>query len=247
MNPLALTPAGFAWMALAVLVAGFVRGYSGFGFSALTIASASLVMNPLHFVAVVVIWETVMSLQAWRHTGRHVDWRRVGALLAGAVLALPLGIWALHAVSESVARAVISLYVLGMCAILLAGWRMKAEAGMGATLATGVISGLANATGMGGLPVAAFFAAQPLAPAVFRATLVAYFPMLDLYSAPFFGMAGMLNWASVAASVIGLPLVLVANWAGSRHFLATDPRDFRRFAIALLAGLALLGLGKAVL
>lgn len=247
MNPLALTPVGLAWMAMAVLVAGFVRGYSGFGFSALTIAAASLVMNPLHFVAVAVIWELVMSLQAWRHSGRHVDWRRVGALMGGAALALPAGLWLLHSVPESVARAVISLYVLGMCAILLAGWRMKAEAGTGATFGVGAVSGLANATGIGGLPVVAFFAAQPLAPAVFRATLVAYFPILEIYSTPFFGMAGMLNWPAVTAALIGMPLVLLANWAGSRHFLSTDPRDFRRFAIALLAGLALLGLGKAVL
>jgi len=247
MNPLALTPAGFAWMVLAIFVAGFVRGYSGFGFSALTIAAAGLVMNPLHFVAVVVVWETVMSLQAWPHIRRHVDWRRVGALLGGAVLTMPLGLWVLHTVPEPVARAVISLYVLGMCMILLAGWRMKAEARTGATCGVGVISGLANAASMGGLPVAAFFAAQPIAPAVFRATLVAYFPILELYSAPFFGMAGMLTWTSVTVSLIGLPLVLLANWAGSRHFLITDPRDFRRFAIALLAGLALLGLGKAVL
>ena len=247
MNPMALTPVGFGWMALAILVAGFVRGYSGFGFSALVIAAASLVMNPLHFVAVAMIWETVMSLQAWPHTGRHVGWWRVAALLGGAALSMPLGIWALHSVPEPVARAVISLYVLAMCAILLAGWRLRAEAGTGATLAMGAISGLANAIGMGGLPVAAFFAAQALAPAVFRATLVAYLPLLDVYSAPFFGMTGLLNGASVVAALVGLPVVLLGNWAGSRHFLTTDPRDFRRFAIALLAGLALMGLGKAVI
>jgi hypothetical protein len=53
-----------------------------------------------------------------------------------------------------------------------------------------VISGLANAPGMGGLPVAAFFAAQPMPAAVFRATLIAYFPLLDLYSAPLYWARG---------------------------------------------------------
>ena len=41
------------WMAVACLVAGFVRGYSGFGYSAMVIAASSLVMNPLNMVAVV--------------------------------------------------------------------------------------------------------------------------------------------------------------------------------------------------
>ena len=49
---------GAAFMVLAFFVAAFVRGYSGFGFSALVVASSSLVTNPLNFVAVVMIWNS---------------------------------------------------------------------------------------------------------------------------------------------------------------------------------------------
>jgi len=99
----------------------------------------------------------------------------------------------------------------------------------------------------GGLPVAAFFAAQAMSPAVFRATLVAYFPLLDLYSTPIYWWGGMVTWDTRRIGLIGLPLVVLSNWLGSRHFLRTDPQDFRRFAILLLAGLAALGLLKSVL
>ncbi len=242
-----LSNLGLVWMALAILIAGFVRGYSGFGFSALVIAASGLVMNPLHFVAVVVIWETLMTVQAWTGVSRSVDYRRVGWLLAGAVIGLPLGLWALTSISENAARAAISAYVLAMCVVLLMGWRLRSEAGAAATFGAGVVSGLANAPGMGGLPVAAFFAAQPMAPAVFRATLVAYFPILDIYSAPLYWYSGLVTWDTLQASAIGLPLVLFANWLGARHFLKTDPQDFRRFAIGLLGLLAVLGLVKAVL
>lgn len=238
---------GAVWMAAAILVAAFVRGYSGFGYSAMVITASSLVTNPLNFVAVVVVAETVMTLQSWSGLSREVDWRRVKWLLAGAVVGMPLGLWALSYVSEDGARAVVSVYVLTMCLILLAGFRMAKEAGALPTLATGVVSGLANAPGMGGLPVAAFFAAQPIAPAVFRATVVAYFPILDLFSAPMYWLAGLVTWDTVWASLIVLPLTLLGNWLGGRHFFNTDPQDFRRFAILLLAGLAVLGLAKAVI
>jgi uncharacterized protein len=108
------------------------------------------------------------------------------------------------------------------------------------------VSGLANAPGMGGLPIAAFFAAQPMPAAVFRATLIAYFPLLDLYSAPLYWWAGLVTWDTLWTSLIALPLTVLGNWLGGRHFLNTDPQDFRRFAIVLLAGLAGLGLVKAV-
>lgn len=245
--PFDLTPLGAAWIAVSVLVAAFVRGYSGFGYSALVIAASALVMNPLHIVFSVVIGEAVMTAQSWSGFGKAVDWRRIRWLMLGAAVGMPLGIAALTRMPEDWARALVSGYVLVMCLILLAGWRMQAEAGRGPTLGVGVISGLANAPGMGGLPVAAFFAAQPMAAPVFRATLAAYFPFLDLYSTPLYWWGGMLTWDSFVVGLVTLPLIFLGNWLGGRRFFAADPQDFRRFAIILLAALAVLGLVKAVL
>jgi uncharacterized protein len=245
--PFDLGPGALIWLALACLVAGFLRGYSGFGFSALLIAAASLVTNPLNFVAVVVILETVMSLQHAKGAGPDVDWKRVGWLLGGAAIGLPVGLWILTGVSEDTARAVVSGYVLLMCVVLLAGWRLPREVVGAPNGVAGVVSGLANAPGMGGLPVAAFFAAQPMPAAVFRATLIAYFPLLDLYSAPLYWLAGLVTWDTLWAAILALPVTLLGNWLGGRHFFGTDPQDFRRMAILLLAGLAAAALGKALL
>jgi uncharacterized protein len=245
--PFDLATGAMVWMALVILIAAFVRGYSGFGYSAMVIAASSLVTNPLNFVAVVVILETAMSLQAAKGAGPDVDWRRVIYLLLGAAIGLPLGLWAMTAISEDAARAVISVYVLVMCGVLLVGWRLASEVKGAGNLAAGLVSGLANAPGMGGLPVAAFFAAQPMAAPVFRATLIAYFPILDLYSAPLYWLSGLVTWDTLWASLIALPLTFLGNWLGGRHFLNTDPQDFRRFAIGLLAGLAAMGLIKAML
>jgi hypothetical protein len=196
---------------------------------------------------VVVLLEMLMSLQAWKGAGPAVDWRRVGLLMGGAVIGLPLGLWALTAISEDAARAVVSAYVLLMCFILFAGWRLSSEKRGSETFFAGVISGLANAPGMGGLPIAAFFAAQPMPAAVFRATLIAYFPLLDLYSAPLYFWSGLVSWDTLFASLWATPLTFIGNWLGGRHFFNADPQDFRRFAILLLGALAALGLGKALL
>lgn len=239
---------GTVWMAAVILLAAFVRGYSGFGYSAIVIAGSALVTHPLNLVAVVMVMELAMSVQSWRGAGPDVDWRRVLFLMLGAVVGLPFGLWALTAVSEDTARAAISAYVLAMCAVLLTGWRLRAEArGAGANLTAGLVSGLANAPGMGGLPLAAFFAAQPIPAPVFRATLIAYFPILDLYSAPLYWAHGMIGRDTLLAALMALPLTVLGNWLGGRHFFGTDPREFRRFALLLLAGLAALGLGKALL
>lgn len=234
-------------MGVAIFGAAFVRGYSGFGSAALIIASASLVTHPLNFVAVVTFADFLMTFQQWSGARRDVDWQRVGWLTAGAVVGVPLGLWLLTGISIDAARVVISVYVLAMCALLLTGWSLRRSAGAVAHLGTGLVSGMANASGAGGLPVAIFFAAQPMLAAAFRATLIAYFFALDLYTAPMLWAHGLITQDSLVAVVLSLPLMVAGIRLGGRHFLNTDPQDFRRFAIWLLAGLALLGLVRAAL
>jgi uncharacterized protein len=156
--PFDLSLWAMGWMAIACIVAGFVRGYSGFGFSAMIVAASGLVTNPLNFVAVVVILETVMSVQAWERAGPDVDWKRTGWLLAGAAIGAPLGLWALTGISEDAARAAISIYVLAMCVILLVGFKLAHEvrgrgvgrgqcAGHGWAAGGGLLFGAAYASG----------------------------------------------------------------------------------------------------
>jgi hypothetical protein len=110
----------------------------------------------------------------------------------------------------------------------------------------GLASGLANGAAVGGLPVAAWFAAQALPAARFRATLIAYFTALDLWSLPMMAAAGMVGRDTLAAVLILFPAMSAGVWAGGRRFLAAPPDGFRRFAILLLAALALAGLARSV-
>ncbi len=55
--PFDLAGWSLAWMAFAVLGAAYIRGYSGFVFSALVVSASGLVTNPLDFVPVVMLLE----------------------------------------------------------------------------------------------------------------------------------------------------------------------------------------------
>jgi uncharacterized membrane protein YfcA len=246
MIPFDLSPPAALWMGLAILGAAFVRGYSGFGFAALIVAAAGLVTNPLHFVPVVLLADILLTAQQARDIRRHVAWRRVATLFAGCLVGVPLGVWALTRTDPDTARAAISLYILAMCALLLTGWTMRRPAGDGAHVATGVISGIANGAAVGGLPVAAFFAAQPIAAATFRATLIAYFTLLDLWTIPLLWAQGLITRDTLLATALGLPLMMLGVHLGSRRFLSAAPDNFRRFAILLLALLATLGLVRSL-
>jgi len=240
--PFDLSAGQAGYLALVVLLAAFVRGYSGFGFAALVVSSASLITNPMWFVPVVTICDVVMTAQQARGVWREVEWGRVVALFAGALVGVPLGVFTLASIGVDAARAVIALYVLAMCGLLLAGLRFRTSVGRAGHVGVGVISGLANGAAVGGLPVAAFFAAQPVSARAFRATLIAYFTLLDLWSLPLMGQAGLISGDTWLAVAWTLPILVLGIWLGGRHFIRAAPQSFRRFAIWLLVGLACLGL-----
>lgn len=244
--PFGLSGAETAWMALVLFGAAFVRGYSGFGFAALVVTGAALVTDPMLFVPVVLLADILLTIQQARGIWPHVDWRRAGALFAGCILGVPVGVHALAAMGVDTGRAVISVYVLAMCGLLLLGWRFQGHVGMPGHAGVGVLSGLANGAAVGGLPVAVFFAAQPIPAAIFRATLIAYFTLLDLWTLPVMAHAGMITRETFVVTALAMPILSLGVWLGGRHFLRTDPQNFRRFAILLLAILASLGLLKSV-
>jgi uncharacterized membrane protein YfcA len=58
---------------------------------------------------------------------------------------------------------------------------------------------------------------------------------------------GIIVWDTFKVALAAMPLMWLGIWAGGRHFLATDPQDFRKFAIGLLAVLAVINLVKVVI
>lgn len=208
----------------------------------MVVSAASLVTDPLDFVVVVALVEAALSVQSWRGIRDQIDWRRIGWLLAGAAVGLPIGLWALTSVPEDVARGMIAAFVLIMCGVLAAGLSLGRVLRGPVNGVAGGASGLANACGMGGLPVAAYLAAQPIPAAVFRATLIGYFPLLDALSLPLYWSSGLISAQTAVLLLWALPLSALGNWLGSRHFLRVAPQGFRRFVLALLAVLGGAGL-----
>ena len=243
--PFDLGAGAAAFLAVAFFVAALVRGYSGFGLTALCVSAAGLVTDPLKVVPVVIVADIALTVLQAKGIRAHIDWRRVTALSAGALIGVPLGVRALSGIGIDPARAMIAGFILAMCIILWRGWTFRGPVGDAGHVAVGVLSGMANAAAVGGLPVAAFFTAQAVAAAAFRATLIVYFSLLDLWTVPVMAWNGLIDRETLVAAAMALPILSLGVWLGGRHFLRAEPQDFRRLAILLLAALSVIGLIKA--
>lgn len=176
----------------------------------------------------------------------QVDWRRVLALLAGAAVALPFSVGIILSVGDTTVRLIISGIILILSLVLLSGWTLQRRIGPVGHGGVGVISGICNSAGIGGLPVAAFMSAQPIEAAIFRATMIVYLTGLDLITLPLLWAGGLVTWDTAIGIALAFPLLALGVWLGGRQFLAATPATFRCFAVILLLVLSVLGLIRAI-
>ena len=242
-----LGPVALAVMAGGLAMGALARGYSGFGFSALLVASWSLVGEPARAVAVALVLEVTASVLQAATVWRDIPWRRVGLLLAGAVVGTPLGVHLLAVTDERTLRLGIGGFILAAALTLLAGLRLPARGTPPLVMGVGVASGLCNgAVAMGGLPVAVFLTAEGADPRAIRASVVAYFFLLDLTGLFFLARAGLVRGETLSLAGCALPVLAGGMWLGHRHFLGATPAGFRRVVLTLLVVLALVGIVRAL-
>jgi uncharacterized membrane protein YfcA len=236
-----------AYVLAIVFVAAFVRGYSGFGSSAVFVTGTATVLPPSEVVPITLFLEVAASLGLLAQVWRDVAWRATAWILVGAAIGMPFGFWLLANLPADIMRATIAILVLSASVALWFGYSFKGRAGRGHTLGTGVVSGVANGiAGVGGLPVVLFLLSTAAGAAMSRATMIVYLMVIDVYGAGVAWANGLMSVEVLLRTALFCVPLSLGVWAGHRHFVKTTPESFRRMTLILLMVLASAGLVRAL-
>jgi uncharacterized protein len=237
-----------AYAIICIFLAAIVRGFSGFGFSLLSISALSLVYAPAEIVPSIFMLEIAASLHLLPSIWKDVHWRSLVPLTIGCLIATPIGVYALAHVPAPPMQIALSIFVLVATALLWKGFALKTMPGSLATTAAGAASGLANgAFGIGGPPVVLFYFSSPAGNIAGRASLIAFFLITDVIGLANQSVHGLVTWDAAWRALLFLPPLIAGVWIGARSFKGTDPEVFRKAVLALLAVLAVMIGAKAAL
>ena len=235
-----LSPGMLLYAFSAILIAAVIRGYSGFGFSALTVTSLSLILPPAEVVPTAFLLEIAASMFMLPMVWRSIDWQKLNWLVLGILAGTPAGLLFLAEVPQDPVRFAISGFVLVACFLLWKNVRIRSEGGRRRLLVVGCFSGLVNgAAGIGGLPIVLFLLSGSIRVEVLRATIVAFLFCSDIYAAFLSGSQNLLSNELLVRSVLFLFPLVVGVALGHRGFVKSSPESFRKFAIGLLILLSL--------
>lgn len=172
-----LAPLTFLGAAAMTFGAAFVRGLTGFGMAIILVPLLGLIMPPGEAVVLGILLQLLIGSVGLDRISADADRRTAVPIAVLAMLATPIGMMALTAVTPDVARLLIAIIAIAAFLLILMpqhpdGHRPgRASIGL-AGVASGILTGFAA---MPGPPVVPFYLRQRIAPGVARASMMLVF------------------------------------------------------------------------
>jgi uncharacterized membrane protein YfcA len=235
----------WALAAVAVLLAGVVRGFSGFGAGLILVPTLGVLYGPVEAVVSVMLLELIPTAQMLPRALKHCHWPSAAPMLLMATLTIPLGSFVLVVMDEHLVRGLIAVVVLLGCAWLASGRRLVSAtvSTRSGPLLTGGLSGLlSGAVGLGGLPVVMYYLSGTHRAQATRSSIIVILLASVLVSLITFLLHGIVSEQIVMRCLTLAPLLLFATWLGGCIFGRVSEQLFRRLLLILLSMVGLVTL-----
>jgi uncharacterized protein len=223
-----------AGIALAMAVAAFVQSISGFGLALLSVPLMSLFADVrLSVVVVNLIGLVTTSAQAWKER-QYANARLAVRVTIAAVLGMPFGLLAFLFLSETYLKIGLGIVVLVVTFLLMRGFALRSNSRLADWLLGGTSGALSTSVGTNGPPLVFLFQARQMKQEEFRATISRIFIFSNVVTVSIFAVAGKITRESLIATVVALPVLVIAIFAGfwTRRFV--NQQRFRILVLTLL-------------
>ncbi len=231
-----------AALTIAVL-AGGVRGFSGFGSALIYMPLMSAVYGPpiaaVTFLLVDLITGTFFSVRALP----QVQWREIIPLVVPASVTAPLGALALTVMNPIHLRWILFFFVLVALVAMVTGWRYSGRPRLPITMGVGACAGiLGGAVQISGVPILIYWFGSTHSALVIRANLIVFFTLMSISLGIIYLVKGLITPQVMAIAVFAAPALGLAMQVGSYFFHRTSETVYRRAAYVIVASSALLSM-----
>ncbi|MFV2038070.1 MAG: TSUP family transporter [Paracoccaceae bacterium] len=238
-----LATPGLFWLVGAAVVAGLVRGFSGFGTAMVYLPVAGQYLPPFEALTTLVVMDLIGPLPNVPRALRDGELGDLARLALGMIVAVPAGVFVLTLVAPEVFRYGVSGITISLLLLLLAGVRYRGVLSRAMVYGTGVASGfLAGSVGVPGPPVIMLYMASAHPAKVIRANITLYLILSVSAMLMVFALFDQLVPAAIGLGVFVAVPYLAGNMLGAALFRPEAGRTYRAVAYLIIAASAVSGL-----
>jgi len=231
------------YVILIVFIASIIRGFNGFGFSAICISGFSFILPAIEIVPIILALEVVISIFMVPYIWNKIDWRFVFKILLGIIIGSPIGLYLLKYLNPQTTHLSVCLLIIFFSILLMKGFSNQKINNNYGKFFTGIVSGTLNGlTTLGGMPVALFLLITSIQPAVIRGSLAALFFLTDIYAfflSFFSGIVDMTTIYRVIPLIVILPLGV---FIGDKFFVKSKEETYRKVVFYFLIIISIIGI-----
>jgi uncharacterized membrane protein YfcA len=233
----------FALAVAVALLAGLVRGFSGFGSALVYVPLISAIYEPKIAVPTILLIDTLCSLPWAIKAAPACNRREVLGVAIFGTMTIPLGVAALIYVDPLPLRWLIAVLVLIALVALIAGWRYHGKPNWPAMAATGATSGFGGgAVQIAAPPLLIFWLGGQNSATTVRANIMVYFIWTGFLGIVLYTWTGLFSAQTVTLAVLfGIPFATALGF-GARWFHRASDDHYRRVAYVIIAASGLVSL-----
>jgi len=238
------------WSALAIVLAGgalagFAQGVSGFAFSMIALSVWAWAISPQLAAPLAVFGALMGQILSFAQIRAGYDLKKIAPLVAGGLIGVPMGVFALHNTDPIRFRLTIGalLTVYGAYGLLASGHFKLKIGGAWLDAFAGVLGGvLGGLGGMSGTVPAIWTQMRGWSRDLRRATMQVYNIAMHVFTLVVYSQTGGFRDLDYRLFAVAAPAMLIPAWFGARLYHSLSEQLFQRlvFALLLLSGLALL-------
>lgn len=239
----ALATPGLEWLALTIGIAGFVRGFTGFGTALIFVPVAGIFLPPAQVIAVITLTGVASTAALLPRAWGQADLRQVALLAFAALLTVPLGLVIMDRLDAVSVRWIVSGVAGTTLLALVLGWRYGGHVSWPGLVAIGAAAGVVGGmTGMTGPVVILFYLSGHGLVQLVRANTIVFLSALDVVIVVNLLWRGDAEWVAVwLAGILAVPYFLT-TLAGQALFAPARQKLYRYAAftvigIAVVSGL----------
>lgn len=235
-----LTGQEFILLCVIVLVAGIVRGFSGFALSAMIMATAIIILPPIALIPM--LWWLELSASLLMLKGGWADADRGAAigLVIGSTAGWPIGLWLTLSLpvetSKLLALGVIIVLAISQLSKLKLTFLATKPGLYGTGVVAGIVSGIAH---VGGMVVALYVLASDAPARQMRGSLVLFLFLGSLTSMITLLAFGVMDFSGISRGLAFALPTLLGVYLGQKLFTPGLEKYYRSFCLTLLCVLAL--------
>jgi uncharacterized membrane protein YfcA len=217
------------YLALALVCAGFVQGFSGFGFGLVSMSLMPLFISIKQAAVISTAFSLLATVTTFARHYREYNWRLGAAFLVSVCVGVPVGVYFLERSSDEILVRVLGGLMLAYAAreFLVRGQAKTFPVAW--TIPLGLFSGtMSGAFNLGGVPSAAYAYAHPWSRGQIMAFLQVMITLSCVLRMIFYHSTGLLTgipWKQ--AALLAIPSY-VAIWLGHQVLQRIDARRMRQ-------------------